>query len=62
LRAGTAGQIELLLWQYAYGKPKDVQDHDGEVTLRLQYESEEHWRGELADRLERFSARRPENS
>lgn len=23
LRGGTAGQMEVLLWQYAYGKPRD---------------------------------------
>lgn len=28
IRAGTAGQMEALLWQYAYGKPRDVAPED----------------------------------
>ncbi len=40
LREGTAGQMEVVLWQYAYGKPKDVQDQNGEVTLRVEYEQD----------------------
>ncbi len=60
LRAGTAGQVEVVLWQYAYGKPKDVQGHDGEVTIRVEYEQDVDWREELAGRLNKIAARRAE--
>ncbi len=52
LRAGTAGQMEVVLWQYAYGKPKDAQGHDGEVTIHVEYERDAgSARDELARRF-----------
>ena len=40
LRAGTAGAIEVLLWHYAYGKPRETHDvhverSDGDWTQLL---------------------------
>lgn len=37
LKAGKAPHMETLLFHYAYGKPKDVTEHEGEVTLRVSW-------------------------
>lgn len=34
---GKAPHMETLLFHYAYGKPKDVTEHEGEVTLRISW-------------------------
>lgn len=34
---GKAPHMETLLFHYAYGKPKDVTEHEGEVTLRVSW-------------------------
>jgi len=52
LRAGTAGHLEVVLWHYAYGKPKDAREHDG-----ADVEPENgNWQEELARRLDRMAA------
>jgi DNA mismatch repair ATPase MutS len=33
IKAGDAPHMEILLWHYAYGKPKDVVEHTGEVQI-----------------------------
>lgn len=37
--AGKAPHMETLLFHYAYGKPKDVTDHEGEIRLRVTWEA-----------------------
>lgn len=37
LVAGKAPHMETLLFHYAYGKPKDVTEHEGEVTLKVSW-------------------------
>lgn len=39
LKSGKAPHMETLLWQYAYGKPKETTEHQGEVRLRVMWES-----------------------
>ena len=29
LRSGKAGRLEVILWHYAYGKPKEFVEHSG---------------------------------
>jgi hypothetical protein len=36
--AGRAPHMETLLFAYAYGKPKDVTEHEGEIRLRVSWE------------------------
>lgn len=38
VRNGRAPHMETLLFHYAYGKPKDVTDHQGEIHLRVTWE------------------------
>lgn len=33
IKVGDAPHMELLLWHYAYGKPKEVVEHQGELTV-----------------------------
>ena len=33
LTAGKAPHMETLLFHYAYGKPKDIAEHEGEIRL-----------------------------
>lgn len=40
LTSGKAPHMETLLFQYAYGKPKDVTEHDGEIRLRVTWAAE----------------------
>lgn len=35
---GKAPHMETLLFHYAYGKPKDVTEHQGQVRLRVTWE------------------------
>jgi hypothetical protein len=37
LLEGKAPHMETLLFHYAYGKPKDVTEHEGEITLRVSW-------------------------
>jgi hypothetical protein len=37
ITAGKAPHMETLLFQYAYGKPKDVTEHEGTVRLQVQW-------------------------
>lgn len=38
LVSGKAPHMETLLHQYAYGKPKDTTEHQGQVALRITWE------------------------
>lgn len=38
LKAGKAPHMETLLFHYAYGKPKDITEHQGAVRLRVTWE------------------------
>lgn len=38
LVSGKAPHMETLLHQYAYGKPKDTTEHQGQVALRISWE------------------------
>lgn len=38
LHEGKAPHMETLLFHYAYGKPKDVTAHEGQVALRITWE------------------------
>ena len=42
LRDGKAPHMETLLWQYAYGKPKETIEHSGEISLPTQVIVEVH--------------------
>jgi hypothetical protein len=38
LDSGRAPHMETLLYHYAYGKPKDVTEHQGQVRLKVTWE------------------------
>jgi len=35
VKAGRAPHMEVLLWHYAYGKPKETVEHQGDVGIAL---------------------------
>ena len=39
LEAGKAPHMETLLFQYAYGKPKDTTEHTGQIKLVVTWQS-----------------------
>lgn len=38
LMSGKAPHMETLLFHYAYGKPKDITEHQGAIKLRVMWE------------------------